>query len=265
MQRLLLIEDHKKLVRSLQRGLTAAGYEVVAAESGEAGFYYASTQPFDAMVLDLLLPGKSGLEILSDLRNAGFAAPVLILSALDTVPDRVRGLDQGADDYLVKPFAFEELLARLRALLNRPYPGRRMVLTADDLELHVPTRKVLRDHCEIPLSRQEYRLLEYLLRHKNTTVTRESIAREAWNEPQGVSTNVVDVYINALRRKLERPHLHKLLRTVRGVGYALCEASSGPPETTTAPRSPPQSPRARAAGRSRGVDRSATPSSEQNR
>ncbi len=121
MHRLLVIEDHKKLLRSLERGLTAAGYDVVAAETGEAGFYHASTGPFDAVVLDLMLPGQDGLEILRDLRNTGFSAPVLILSARSSVADRVRGLDHGADDYLVKPFAFDELLARLRR--NRSRPG----------------------------------------------------------------------------------------------------------------------------------------------
>lgn len=229
--RVLVIEDHKKLLRSLQRGLAAAGYEVVAAETGEAGFYHASTEPFDALVLDLMLPGRSGLEILRDLRNAGFSAPVLILSARDAVADRVSGLDQGADDYLVKPFAFEELLARLRAQLNRSLPGRCMTLKADDLELHIPTQRAVRAGCEIELSKQEYRLLEYLVRRKNSPVTRAAIARDVWRQPQGVSTNVVDVYINALRKKLERPGLRRLIRTVRGVGYALYDGSSEPAES----------------------------------
>jgi DNA-binding response OmpR family regulator len=223
MHRLLVVEDHKKLLRSLERGLTAAGYEVVAAATGEAGFYHACTEPFDAVVLDLMLPGRDGLEILRDLRRVGFSAPVLILSARTAVADRVRGLDQGADDYLVKPFAFDELLARLRAQLNRVVPGRRMILKADNLELHVVTQRVMRAGCEIELSRQEYRLLEYLLRHKNTPVTREAIARDVWRAQQGVSTNVVDVYINALRKKLEFPDSKKLIQTVRGVGYALCD------------------------------------------
>jgi DNA-binding response OmpR family regulator len=227
LHRVLVVEDHKKLLRSLARGLTTAGYEVVTADTGEAAFYYASTEPFDAVVLDIMLPGRNGLEILRDLRNAGFAAPVLILSAKDAVGDRVRGLDQGADDYLVKPFAFEELLARLRAQLNRVIPGRRMILKADDLELHVPTHRVVRAGREIELSKQEYRLLEYLLRHKNVTLSREAITRDVWNEPRGISTNVVDVYINALRKKLDRPPLKNLIHTVRGEGYALCDAASG--------------------------------------
>lgn len=246
MPRLLVIEDHKGLLRSLHRGLVAAGYDVVDAATGEAGFYYASTESFDGLVLDIMLPGRSGLEILRDLRFAGFSAPVLILSALDTVADRVNGLDQGADDYLVKPFAFEELLARLRALLNRGSSARRVVLKADDLELHSATHSAVRAGREIDLSKREYALLEYLLRNKNVTVTREAIAHDVWKEPRGVATNVVDVYINALRKKLEQPHLRKLIHTVRGAGYALRDESDGPVAVSHAaggPREP--------AGRSR--------------
>lgn len=223
MTRILVVEDHKKLLHSLERGLTTAGYDVVTADTGEAGFYYASTEPIDAVVLDVMLPGRNGLEILRDLRKTGFSAPVVILSARDTVADRVRGLDQGADDYMVKPFAFEELLARIRAQLNRPIPGRCMSLKADDLEMHVPTHRVLRKGIEIELSKQEYRLLEYLLRHKNETMTRNAIARDVWGEPGGIATNVVDVCINSLRKKVDRPHLKKLIQTIRGAGYSLVD------------------------------------------
>jgi DNA-binding response OmpR family regulator len=223
--RILVVEDHKKLLHSLERGLKSAGYDVVAVDTGEAGFYYANTEPIDAVVLDVMLPGRSGLEILRDLRKSNFAAPVLILSAKDTVSDRIRGLDQGADDYLVKPFAFEELLARIRAQLNRTIPGRCVRMNAADLEMHIPTHTVRRAGIEIDLSKQEFRLLEYLLRHKNETVTRDALARDVWGEPGGVSTNVVDVYINALRKKLERPGLKKLIRTIRGSGYSLIDES----------------------------------------
>jgi DNA-binding response OmpR family regulator len=226
--RILVVEDHKKLLHSLERGLVTAGYDVVAADTAEAGFYYASTKPIDAVVLDVMLPGRSGLEILRDLRKAGFSAPVLILSARDTVADRVHGLDHGADDYLVKPFAFEELLARIRAQLNRTIPGRCMSLKAADLEMHLPSHKVRRAGVEIELSKQEYRLLEYLLRHKNETVTRDAAARDVWGEPAGIVTNVVDVYINSLRKKVERPHLKKLIKTVRGAGYSLVDESGEP-------------------------------------
>ncbi|MDB5387118.1 MAG: mprA 4 [Planctomycetaceae bacterium] len=223
--RILVIEDHKKLLNSLDRGLTTAGYEVIKADTGEAGFYYASTEPVDAVILDVMLPGRSGLEILRDLRKSGFSAPVLILSARDTVADRVLGLDQGADDYMVKPFAFTELLARIRAQLNRPIPGRCMSLKADDLEVQIPTHRVFRAGVEIELSKLEYRLLEYLLRHKNELLTRIAILRDVWGQPQSTETNVVDVYINALRKKVERPELKKLIQTIRGGGYSLVDGS----------------------------------------
>jgi two-component system copper resistance phosphate regulon response regulator CusR len=226
--RILVIEDHKKLLRSLERGLTTAGYEVIAAETGEAGFYHASTEPVDVVILDVMLPGRSGLEILRDLRKTGFSAPVLVLSARDTVADRIFGLDQGADDYLVKPFAFNELLARIRAQLNRPIPGRCMSLKADDLEVQIPTQRVLRAGIEIDLSKLEYRLLEYLVRHKNELLTRAAILRDVWGEPHSTETNVVDVYINALRKKVERPELKKLIQTIRGGGYSLVDASHEP-------------------------------------
>lgn len=231
-QRLLVIEDHKSLLRSLERGLTAAGYDVVATDTGEAGFYCASTERFDGVVLDIMLPGRSGLAVLQELRNSGFSLPVLILSARDSVQDRVRGLDEGADDYLVKPFAFEELLARLRAMLNRGVPGRRAVLTALDLEYHVQKRQAVRGGRPIDLSKRESQLLHYLLRHKNQIVSRAAIAAEAWNEPNGISSNVVDVYINALRKKIERSDLPKLIHTIRGSGYSLRDDFDGPAPTS---------------------------------
>lgn len=232
--RILVVEDHKKLLHSLTRGLKTAGYDVVAADTGEAAFYYASTEPIDAVVLDIMLPGRSGLDILRDLRKANFSAPVLILSAKDTVADRVRGLDQGADDYLPKPFAFEELLARIRAQLNRTIPGRCVSLKAGDLEMHLPTHRVVRAGVEIDLSKQEYRLLEYLLRHKYEIVTRDALARDVWGEPGGVATNVVEVTINSLRKKVERPGLKKLIQTIRGSGYSLVDdAERGPALGTT--------------------------------
>ncbi|MBI1314977.1 response regulator [bacterium] len=221
MKRVLVVEDHRELLRSLERGLSASGYDIVTAETAESAFYCASTDRFDAIVLDVMLPERSGLEVLRDLRNAGMDSPVLILSARTSVEDRVRGLDEGADDYLIKPFAFEELLARLRALLNRRVPGRKSILTAGDLELHVPTQTVLRAGREISLSKLEYRLLEYLVRHRNSTVDRNTISRDVWNEPQGAASNIVDVYINSLRKKLDWPGSTKLIHTVRGVGYSL--------------------------------------------
>jgi DNA-binding response OmpR family regulator len=225
MARLLVIEDQKKLQKSLQRGLGEEGYEVASALTGEEGYFQATTEPFDAVILDLMLPGRGGLEVLRELRGRGFTKPILILTARDAVEDRVAGLDAGADDYLVKPFAFAELVARLRALLRRDPGGRELFLRVDDLEIDLLARRVVRDGMELDLTRREYELLEYLLRHKNSTVTRDMIARDVWKETSGALTNTIDVYINLLRRKVERPQKRQLIHTVRGVGYAVRDGS----------------------------------------
>jgi two-component system copper resistance phosphate regulon response regulator CusR len=221
MQRLLIIEDEKKLLNSLRRGLAQEGYEAAAAATGEEGFYLATTRPFDAIILDLMLPRRDGIEVLRDLRSRGYAVPVLVLTARDTIDDKVQGLDAGADDYVVKPFAFAELLARLRALLRRNLPARDLVFKAGDLEMDLLARRVSRGGEEIALSGREFELLEYLLRHLNATVTRDMIARDVWKEPAGVLTNVIDVYVRTLRRKIEHAERRQLLFTVRGVGYVL--------------------------------------------
>jgi two-component system OmpR family response regulator len=225
MPRLLIVEDQKKLLSSLQRGLEEKGYEVTSAATGEQGYYAATTEPIDAMILDLMLPGRDGIRVLRDLRANGFSRPVLILTAKDAVEDRVLGLDSGADDYLVKPFAFAELLARLRALLRRNVSSRELVLRADDLEVDLVARRVVRDGTELDLTKREYELLEYLLRHKNSVVTREMIARDVWKEVTGVPTNAIDVYVTLLRKKIERPGSRQLIHTLRGVGYALRDGS----------------------------------------
>lgn len=221
MSRVLIVEDQKRLQASLRRGLEEEGYQVDAAASGEDGYYLATTQPVDVVVLDLMLPGRDGLQVLKDLRAHGFGKPVLILTSRDAVADRVTGLDAGADDYLVKPFAFAELHARLRALLRRPAADRELVLRADNLEMDLLARRVVRDGIELELSKREFDLLEFLLRHKNMTVTRDMLGREVWKEPDGMWTNVIEVCINSLRKKVERPGQHQLIQTVRGVGYAL--------------------------------------------
>jgi two-component system, OmpR family, copper resistance phosphate regulon response regulator CusR len=225
MPRLLVVEDQKKLLSSLKSGLEEEGYEVVVAANGEQGYYAATTGPIDAIVLDLMLPGRDGIRVLRDLRANGFTQPVLILTARDAVEDRILGLDGGADDYLVKPFAFAELLARLRALLRRDVSGRELVLRADDLEVDLLTRRVVRGGVELDLTRREYELLEYLLRHKNATVTRDMIARDVWKEATGAPTNAIDVYITMLRKKVERAGARQLIQTVRGVGYGLRDGS----------------------------------------
>jgi DNA-binding response OmpR family regulator len=225
MARVLIVEDQQKLLQSLRRGLEEEGYDVVTAATGEEGFYLATTGSPDALILDLMLPGRDGLKVLGDLRSRGFARPVLILTARDAVEDRVAGLDGGADDYLVKPFAFAELLARLRSLLRRDVSGRELILRADDLEIDLLGRRVLRGGVELDLTRREYELLEFLVRHKNVTVTRDMISREVWRETSGALTNTIDVYINALRKKVEQPEKRQLIHTVRGVGYAVRDGS----------------------------------------
>ena len=221
----LIVEDQKKLLQSLRRGLEEEGYEVVTATTGEEGYYLATTGSPDAIVLDLMLPGRDGLKVLGDLRGRGYARPVLILTARDAVEDRVAGLDGGADDYLVKPFAFAELLARLRALLRRDVSGRELILRADDLEIDLLGRRVVRGGVELDLTRREFELLEFLVRHKNVTVTRDMVSREVWRETSGALTNTIDVYINALRKKVEQPGKRVLIHTVRGVGYAVRDGS----------------------------------------
>ena len=223
MSRVLVVEDQKRLAASLRKGLEEEGYEVATSFTGEDGYYAATTQSFDALVLDLMLPGRDGLQVLRDLRTHGISKPVLILTSRDAVEDRVTGLDCGADDYLVKPFAFAELLARLRALLRRNVNDRELVLRADDLEMDLVARRVVRAGIEIELGKREFELLEYLLRNKNQSVTRDMISRDVWKEADGVWTNVIDVCVNALRRKVEMMGHRQLIHTVRGVGYALRE------------------------------------------
>jgi two-component system copper resistance phosphate regulon response regulator CusR len=225
MPRLLIVEDQKKLLNSLKSGLEEEGYDVASAANGEQGYYIATTESVDVIVLDLMLPGRDGIRVLRDLRANGFTRPVLILTARDAVEDRVLGLDSGADDYLVKPFAFAELLARVRALLRREASGRELVLHADDLEIDLLAHRVVRGGTELELTKREYELLEYLLRHKNTTVTRDMIARDVWKEVTGSLTNAIDVYVTMLRKKVEQPGARQLIHTVRGVGYALRDGS----------------------------------------
>jgi DNA-binding response OmpR family regulator len=221
--RILIVEDERKVLRGLERGLQGQGYEVAGAATGEAGLELALTQPFDCLVLDRMLPGRDGLEILAELRRAGRTMPVLILTARDAIEDRVLGLDAGADDYLVKPFAFAELLARVRVLLRRDRSGQETVLRAGDLEMNLVRRHVARGGTDIDLTVREFELLEYLLRHKNATVTRDMLGRDVWKEPSHALTNVIDVYVTMLRRKVERPDQPALIHTIRGVGYSLRE------------------------------------------
>jgi DNA-binding response OmpR family regulator len=217
----LVVEDEPKLLTSLERCLRAQGHEVTGAATGEEGLRLAFDRPFDCLVLDWLLPGLDGLGVLAALRRAGKSVPVLMLTARDAIDDRVEGLDAGADDYLVKPFAVAELLARLRVLLRRERAERETVLRADDLEVDLVERTVRRGGAEVVLTQREFEVLAYLLRHKNATVTRAMLGRDVWREPEYTLTNVIDVHISLLRRKLERPDRPPLIHTVRGVGYSL--------------------------------------------
>jgi DNA-binding response OmpR family regulator len=221
--RILVVEDERKVLCSLERGLQAEGYNVVAAATGEEGFQQATAHPFDCIVLDLLLPGRDGLQVLADLRQQGQKVPVLILTARDAVEDRVIGLDAGADDYLIKPFAFAELLARLRVLVRRERAGAETVLRADDLEVDLLNRRASRAGQELPLTQREFEVLAYLVRHKNQIVTRDMLGREVWKESNYELTNVIDVYITLLRRKLEKSGQRPIIHTFRGVGYSLRE------------------------------------------
>jgi DNA-binding response OmpR family regulator len=223
--RILIVEDDAKVAGALNAGLVAEGYEAAVARTGEDGYYLATTEPFDAILLDLMLPGRSGLEILANLRKRGLGLPVLMLTARDAVEDRVRGLDGGADDYLVKPFAFAELIARLRALLRRRRPEGAAPLRLADLELDPVERSVTRSGAVLELTAREFDLLRFLLRHQGQIVTREMLACEVWKEPvRGTPLdNVIDVHIARLRRKVDQASTRKLIHTVRGVGFVAGE------------------------------------------
>jgi DNA-binding response OmpR family regulator len=223
--RVLVVEDEQKLALSLQKGLQADQHAVSVSYTGEDGFYLAESQPFDLLILDVMLPGRSGIEILSTLRKQGNKTPVLILSARHAIEDRVVGLDTGADDYLVKPFALPELLARVRALMRRGQEKEEVNehLTLEDLEMKTAERSVTRSGHHLDLTNREYDLLKYLLINKDRVVSRAMLAREVWKEPfrHTPIDNVIDAQIVRLRKKLDDPFELKLLHTVRGVGFVL--------------------------------------------
>jgi len=217
----LVVEDEEKIAQFLKKGLMEAGYEVEVSANGDDAFELARHQDFDVLVLDVALPGRSGLEVCRDLRQYRRTVPILMLSALGAVPDKIAGLDAGADDYLSKPFAFEEFLARIRALLRKKDGTLANRLECGDLNLDLLTRKVERGGRSVELSNKEFALLEYLMRCQGRVVTRNMIAEHVWNLDFHTSTNVIEVYINYLRKKIDAEAPVKLIRTLRGRGYQL--------------------------------------------
>jgi two-component system copper resistance phosphate regulon response regulator CusR len=218
-----LIEDDVKTARALASGLRGEGFEPVTAKTGEDGFFLLSRESFDVVILDWMLPARDGIEVLRTLRAGASKTPVLLLTARDSVEDRVLGLNAGADDYLVKPFAFAELLARVRALLRRVDSGSALRQQIGDLTLNMQTRSVARGAREIVLTPREFDLLTFLAQHQDETVTRQMIARVVWREPNRASPldNVIDVHLAHLRRTLDEGETVKLIQTVRGVGFIL--------------------------------------------
>ncbi|PWT84907.1 MAG: DNA-binding response regulator [Blastocatellia bacterium] len=223
--RILVVEDEQKVANALREGLESEQYDVAVEQTGEGAFFRLNTEAFDVILLDLMLPGRDGLQILRTLRARGDKTPVLVLTARDTLEDRVTGLDSGGDDYLVKPFAFEEVLARIRALLRRGRAAEPLRPRIADLELDLVTRKVTRGGQVVELTVREFELLEYLLRHQGQTVSRGTLARDVWKETARTTSldNVIDVHIARLRRKVDLDQSIKLIHTVRGVGFMLRE------------------------------------------
>jgi DNA-binding response OmpR family regulator len=224
--RILLVEDNRRLSQSLKTALEEGGYAVDAAWDGPEGEDFARALPYDLIILDVMLPKKDGYAVCRDLRSQGLRTPILMLTARDAVEARVEGLDSGADDYLVKPFALAELNARLRALLRRELPEKTAVLQVDDLVLDPARHTAARAGQPIELTAREFALLEYLIRNPNRLVTREMIITHVWDADFISGSNVIDVYIRRLRRKIDDPFEPKLLETVRGSGYRLLQPES---------------------------------------
>ena len=219
--RVLLVEDEPRIAGFIRRGLSEQGYAVDLATDGEEALDWPGVVDFDLIILDVMLPVRDGIDVCATLRQRGVAIPVLMLTAKDAVEDRVRGLDSGADDYLVKPFAFAELLARVRALARRPPVAQGTRLQVDELSLDTATHAVERGGEAIELTTKEYAILEYLMRHPNQVLTRTMIAEHVWNYDFDNASNVIDVHIRNLRRKIDARFATKLIHTVRGAGYRI--------------------------------------------
>jgi len=219
--RILVVEDEVKIAQFIKRGLKEEGYAVDIAADGEEGHFMLSSNEYDVIILDLMLPKIDGLTLCRELRKSGNSTPIIMLTAKDTVKDKVKGLDSGADDYLPKPFAFEELLARVRVVLRKKDGRVQTQLKVDDLSLDLLTHKVTRGDREIDLTVKEYALLEYLMRNAGNIVTRTMISEHVWDINFDTFTNVIDVYINYLRNKVDSGFENKMIHTVRGKGYLL--------------------------------------------
>jgi len=219
--RILVVEDERRLCGIIKRGLLEEGYAVDVAYDGEEGEYMAESAPYDLILLDIMLPKKNGVEICRDLRLKEVNTAILMLTAKDTVEDRVKGLDAGADDYLVKPFAFNELLARVRALLRRTGSSKSPKLQVGDLALDTLTREVWRGQRIIELTSKEYTILEYFMRHPNVVITRTMIEEHAWDYEFDSMSNIIDVYIRRIRSKIDEEDRDSLIQTVRGAGYRM--------------------------------------------
>jgi two-component system, OmpR family, response regulator len=223
--RILIVEDERKIAKALKKALEQEHYAVDVSFDGDDGYAMATTEPYDAMIIDRMLPGEyDGIAIISALRAQSINTPVLLLTALGRTEDKTHGLDSGADDYLVKPFALDELLARVRALLRRPQDQQSTILDADDLSLDTSKRSVRRGNKEIKLTSKEYGLLEYLLRNKNRPLSKNTIMQHVWDYDADILPNTIEVYIKYLRAKIDKPFNRKgLIKTVRGFGYKIEE------------------------------------------
>ncbi len=219
--RILVAEDEKDMNRLISKRLKSEGYSVDSCHSGTEVFDYLSCAEYDALLLDIMMPGMDGIQVLKKLRTAGNHVPILLLTAKDSIEDRVAGLDAGADDYLIKPFAFSELLARIRVMLRKPAAIKTTVYTAADLEIHTDTRQVLRGGKEIHLSAKEFSLLRYMVQNAGIVLSREKLEQHIWNYDFSGGSNVIDVYIRYLRKKIDSDFEQKLIHTVRSEGYVL--------------------------------------------
>ena len=221
--RILIAEDEKDLNSILTKTLKKEGYSVDSCFCGDDALYFLTSTEYDAAILDIMMPGLSGLEVLSQIRKKGLTVPVLFLTARDSVDDRVMGLDSGANDYLVKPFAFKELLARLRVLLRTPAQNTDTCFTLSNLKVDIGAHRVFRNDVEIILSSKEFSILEYMIRNPGIVLSRDKIEQHIWNYDYEGGSNVIDVYIRYLRKKIDDSFTPKLIHTVRGVGYVLKE------------------------------------------